>query len=130
VGLGVAQLLAERGRKVSLCVDGYMAGQALQQYVRNDMIAAAHKGGVEVIPNVRVFGVDNDTVYLQHRLSGQPVLLDDVVATVFSIAPLSLSGLLDELTDYGNEVIGIGDCLSPRTVEEAVLEGLQAAWSI
>jgi len=27
-------------------------------------------------------------------------------------------------------VIGIGDCLAPRTVEEAVLEGLQAAWSI
>jgi 2,4-dienoyl-CoA reductase-like NADH-dependent reductase (Old Yellow Enzyme family) len=130
VGLGVAQLLAERGRKVSLCVDGYMAGQMLQQYVRNEMIAAAHKAGVDVIPNVRVFGVDNDTVYLQHRLSGQPVLLDGVAATVFSIAPLSLSGLLDELTGYGSDVIGIGDCLAPRTVEEAVLEGLQAAWSI
>ena len=64
VGLGVAQLLAERGRKVSLCVDGYMAGEMLQQYVRNEMIAAAHKAGVEVITNVRVFGVDNDTVYL------------------------------------------------------------------
>jgi 2,4-dienoyl-CoA reductase-like NADH-dependent reductase (Old Yellow Enzyme family) len=130
VGLGVAQLLAERGRKVSLCVDGYMAGEMLQQYVRNEMIAAVHKAGVDVITNVRVFGVDNDTVYLQHRLSGQPVLLEDVVATVFSVGPLALAGLLDELTDYGGRVIGIGDCLAPRTVEEAVLEGLQAAWSI
>lgn len=130
VGLGVAQLLAERGRKVSLCVDGYMAGEMLQQYVRDEMLAAAHKAGVDVITNVRVFGVDNDTVYLQHRLSGQPVLLEDVAATVFSIAPLSFAGLLDELTDYGDHVIGIGDCLAPRTVEEAVLEGLHAAWSI
>lgn len=130
VGLGVAQLLAERGRKVSLCVDGYMAGEMLQQYVRAEMIAAAHKAGVDVITNVRVFGVDNDTVYLQHRLSGRPVLLEDVAATVFSIAPLSLAGLLDELSDYGDHVIGIGDCLAPRTVEEAVLEGLHAAWSI
>jgi len=130
VGLGVAQMLSERGRKVSLCVDGYMAGQMLQQYVRNEMIAAAHNAGVDVITNVRVFGVDNNTVYLQHRLSGQPVLLEDVAATVFSIGPLSLAGLLDELTDSGDHVIGIGDCLAPRTVEEAVLEGLQAAWSI
>jgi pyruvate/2-oxoglutarate dehydrogenase complex dihydrolipoamide dehydrogenase (E3) component len=130
VGLGVAQLLAERGRNVSLCVDGYMAGQMLQQYVRDEMVAAAHKAGVDVIANVRVFGVDNDTVYLQHRLSGQPVLLEDVAATVFSIGAVSLAGLLDELTDYGGHVIGIGDCLAPRTVEEAVLEGLQAAWSI
>jgi NADPH-dependent 2,4-dienoyl-CoA reductase/sulfur reductase-like enzyme len=130
VGLGVAQLLAEHGRKVSLCVDGYMPGEMLQQYVRAEMIAAAHKAGVEVITNVRVFGVDQDTAYLQHRLSGQPVLVEDVAATVFSIGPLSLAGLLDELTDYGDHVIGIGDCLAPRTVEEAVLEGVQAAWSI
>jgi len=129
VGLGVAQMLSEQGRKVSLCVDGYMAGQMLQQYVRNEMIAAAHNAGVDVITNVRVVGVDNDTVYLQHRLSGRPVLIEDVVATVFSIGPLSLAGLLGELTDH-DHVIGIGDCLAPRTVEEAVLEGLQAAWSI
>ena len=37
---------------------------------------------------------------------------------------------LDELTAYGDHVIGIGDCLAPRTVEEAVFEGLQAACSV
>jgi len=40
------------------------------------------------------------------------------------------ASLLDELTSYGDHVIGIGDCFAPHTVEEAVLEGLQAAWSI
>ena len=35
-------------------------------------------------------------------------------------------GLLDELSDYAGEVMAIGDCVSPRTVEEAVLEGLRA----
>jgi hypothetical protein len=40
------------------------------------------------------------------------------------------ASLLDELTDYDDHVIGRGDCLAPRTVEEAVLGGLQAAWSI
>ena len=28
------------------------------------------------------------------------------------------------------EVLRIGDCLAPRTAEEAIYEGLKAAWSI
>jgi Pyridine nucleotide-disulphide oxidoreductase/NADH:flavin oxidoreductase / NADH oxidase family len=133
VGLGVARLLAEQRRKVSLCVDGNMAGETLQQYVRNEMIAAAHRAGVSVITNVRVAGADEDTVYLQHRLSGQTLTVDGVAATVFAIAPSSDAGLLDELTGpagFGGQVTGVGDCLAPRTVEEAVLEGLRAAWTI
>jgi predicted NAD/FAD-dependent oxidoreductase len=35
--------------------------------------------------------------------------------------------LADALLDYAGEVHAIGDCLSPRTVEEAVLEGLRVA---
>jgi 2,4-dienoyl-CoA reductase-like NADH-dependent reductase (Old Yellow Enzyme family) len=130
VGLGVAQLLAGRGREVSLCVDGYMAGEMLQQYVRNEMLAAAHRAGVDVVPNVRILGVDQDTVYLQHRLSGEPVLVDGVAATVFALGPSSDHALLDELLDLHPDVTGVGDCLTPRTVEEAVLEGLRAAWNL
>ena len=130
VGLGVAQLLAERGREVSLCVDGYMAGEMLQQYVRAEMLAAAHRAGVDVMPNVRVFGVDEDTVYLQHRLSGEPVLVEGVAATVFALGPSSDHALLDELTGLHPDVTGVGDCLTPRTVEEAALEGLRAAWKL
>jgi hypothetical protein len=35
--------------------------------------------------------------------------------------------LLAELQAAGVPAVGIGDCLAPRTVEEAVLEGLTAA---
>ncbi|QHG85513.1 FAD-binding protein (plasmid) [Rhodococcus rhodochrous] len=130
IGLGVARMLAERGRKVTLCVDGYMAGEMLQQYVRDEMLSAAHEAGVEVIPNVSVMGIDEDTVYLQHRLSGQPVMVDDVAATVFSLGPIPNNGLQAQIADLGIDVTAIGDCLAPRTVEEAVLEGLKAAWKI
>ena len=61
------------------------------------------------------------------------MLLEGVAATVFAIGPVPESGLLDELTGpagFGGEVIGVGDCLAPRTVEEAVLDGLKAAWAI
>lgn len=130
IGLGVAQMLAQKGRKVTLCVDGYMAGEMLQQYVRDEMLAAAHAAGVEVITNVRVMGVDEDTVYLQHRLSAQPVLLEDVAGTVFSLGPMPENSIVADLEALDCEVVAIGDCVAPRTVEEAVLEGLKAAWAL
>ncbi|MEO8106144.1 MAG: FAD-dependent oxidoreductase, partial [Actinomycetes bacterium] len=127
IGLGVAQQLGQQGHKVTLAVDGYMAGQRIQQYVRDEMTKQALVAGVEIIPLVRIYGADADTVYLQHALTGEPVIVDDVAALVLSQGHDSASELLDALADHPGEVYAIGDCLSPRTVEEAVLEGLQVA---
>jgi NADPH-dependent 2,4-dienoyl-CoA reductase/sulfur reductase-like enzyme len=41
VGLGLAERLARQAHRVTLAVDGYMAGQRLQQYVRDVMLAAS-----------------------------------------------------------------------------------------
>jgi predicted NAD/FAD-dependent oxidoreductase len=47
----------------------------------------------------------------------------DTVVTSLGHAPRT--ELSEALADAGYKVHAIGDCLSPRTVEEAVLEGLQ-----
>jgi NADPH-dependent 2,4-dienoyl-CoA reductase/sulfur reductase-like enzyme len=127
IGLGVAQQLAKRGHKVTLAVTGYMAGQRIQQYVRDEMTKQALQAGVEIVPLVRIYGADADSVYLQHALTGEPVIVDDVAALVLSQGHDAVTGLLHELAGYPGEVHAIGDCLSPRTVEEAVLEGLKVA---
>ena len=72
----------------------------------------------------------SDTVYLQHTVSEQPILIEGVDTLVLSQGHAPVAGLLEELEDYDAQVIGIGDCLAPRTAEEAVLEGLKAAWGI
>ena len=127
IGLGVAQQLAQQGHKVTLAVDGYMAGQRIQQYVRDEMKKAALLAGVEIVPLVRLIGADADSVYLQHVLTDEPVIVDDVAALVLSQGHESVTELVDALVGYSGEVHAIGDCLAPRTVEEAVLEGLRAA---
>ncbi len=78
IGLGIAELLAGRGRRVTLGVDGYMPGQRIQQYVRDAMTAAVARAGVEVIPLVRLFGYDGSAVFFQHVLTGEPVIVEDV----------------------------------------------------
>jgi hypothetical protein len=40
------------------------------------------------------------------------------------------TGLEDELAGWGGEVHLVGDCLAPRTAEEAVLEGLRAGVAV
>jgi 2,4-dienoyl-CoA reductase-like NADH-dependent reductase (Old Yellow Enzyme family)/thioredoxin reductase len=127
IGLGVAQQLARQGHKVTLAVTGYMAGLRIQQYVRDEMTKQALQAGVEIVPLVRIYGADADSVYLQHVLTGEPVVVDQVAALVLSQGHDSVTELIDELADYPGEVHAIGDCLSPRTVEEAVLEGLKVA---
>ena len=115
---------------MTLAVDGYMAGQRIQQYVRDEMTKQALLAGVEIVPLVRIYGADDDSVYLQHVLTGEPVVVDDVAALVLSQGHDSVTELINALVDYPGEVHAVGDCLAPRTVEEAVLEGLKVASAI
>lgn len=125
VGLGVALLLAQQGRRVTLGVTGFAAGEHLQQYVRAAMLAAAVRAKIEVLPNVRLYGADNDTAYLQHTLTEEPVIVDDIAAVVLAQGHTPVT----DLTDHPGAV-SIGDCVSPRSVEEAVLEGLRAGATV
>ncbi len=133
VGLGLAELLAERGRRVTLGVDGYMPGQRIQQYVRDAMIASVTRAGVQVLPLVRLFGYDGSAVFFQHVLTGEAAIVEDVAGLVLAQGHDPVDGLLtalDALGTFDGEVHGIGDCLAPRTVEEAILEGLRVASAI
>lgn len=130
IGLGISQLLAERGYKVTLAVNGYMAGQRIQQYVRDAMTARAVKAGVDIVTLVRPYGADETSVYLQHVLTNEPVVVDGVAALVLAQGHDPVTILSDALVDYPGEVHLVGDCLSPRTVEEAVLEGMTVGCAI
>jgi 2,4-dienoyl-CoA reductase-like NADH-dependent reductase (Old Yellow Enzyme family)/thioredoxin reductase len=127
-GLGVADMVARSGgRKVTLCVNGYAPGETIQQYTRNAMLSAIYEANVEIITNVRLYGADEDTVYLQNTLTSQPVLVEDVAALVLALGHRQQDGLYHDLKENGVEVHAIGDCQSPRTVEEATLDGLRVA---
>ncbi|MGP3769221.1 oxidoreductase [Streptomyces sp. SDT5-1] len=120
VGLGVALLLAGQGRRVTLGVTGFAAGEHLQQYVRAAMLAAAVRAKVDIVPNVRLYGADQDTAYLQHTLTEEPVVLDGIAAVVLAQGHTPVTDLAAH-----PDTLAIGDCVSPRSVEEAVLEGLR-----
>lgn len=130
VGLGTARLLASAGHEVTLAVRGYAAGESLQQYVRDRLLAAIARQRITVLPLVRPYGADDDTVYLQHVLTEEPVLVEEIAGLVLACGSSPAAGLLATLESASVPAVGVGDCLAPRTVEEAVLEGLVAATGI
>ena len=130
VGMGLAVKLARAGSQVRLCVDGEMAGQNLQKYLRWHWTGELHKLGIEVIPYARLFGADGDTAYFQHTTSGEAIICENMNTLVIAQGHQSVVTLEQDLADIEAEIHLAGDCLSPRSAEEAVYEGLMAARSV
>jgi pyruvate/2-oxoglutarate dehydrogenase complex dihydrolipoamide dehydrogenase (E3) component len=130
IGMGVAEKLARAGCKVRLAVNGYMPGQRIQSYVRDHWAGVLHDLGVEVIAYAELYGVDERTVYLSHTTGREPIVVEGVETLVLALGHESVSELEAALAQFTGALHVIGDCLTPRTAEEAVLEGLRAGWSL
>ena len=130
IGMGIAEKLARAGCRVRLAVNGYVPGQRIQQYVRDQWNGMLHKLGVEVIPYARLYGADGETVYLQHMTSGEPIVCEGVDTLVLALGHEQETKTATDLDDWPGELHRIGDCVAPRTAEEAVLEGLKVGAAI
>ncbi len=129
-GPGLAEKLAEAGHRVRLVVNGAMAGELLQLYVRNHHVGRLRRLGVDIITHARLFGADDDVAYFQDTLTGEAIILEEMDSLVLSLGPVPYDDLGLGLEAAGRPFVRIGDCLAPRSAEEAVLEGLEAAWSL
>jgi 2,4-dienoyl-CoA reductase-like NADH-dependent reductase (Old Yellow Enzyme family) len=130
IGVGLAEKLRLEGCRVRLCVEGIAAGELLPWYVRDQTAGVLHELGVEIVPYARLYGADGTTIYFQHAASGAPLVMEEVDTLVLSQGHARESALETALADMASDVTVIGDALAPRTVEEAVLEGLEAALRI
>ena len=124
IGMGLAEKLARDGCAVRLHVEGIAAGESLPFYVRDEMVARLHRLGVTIHPYSRLFGADAGTVYFTHSASGDPVLAEETDTLVLAQGHDSDRKLADDLAGWPGAVHVIGDALTPRSAEEAVLEAL------
>lgn len=130
IGPGVAERLARAGSSVTLAVNGLHAGEVLPLYVRDNIAAELHRLRVEVRPYMRLFGTAGGSVFLQHVPSGEAVELDRVDTLVLCLGHRPVDDLGPAIEDFGIELHMAGDCLAPRTAEEAVYDGLRAGLAV
>ena len=125
IGVGMAEKLALDGCRVRLAVNGAQAGENLMQYLRDHAAGRMFSLGVEVLPYARLYGADGDTVYLEHLMAREPIVCEGVDTLVTALGHEAEDSLLQELEGLGVAIHMVGDCLAPRTAEEAVFEGLK-----
>lgn len=125
IGPGIAEMLVANGCSVDLAVNGTHPGELLPLYVRDNIAAELHRGGIRITPYARLYGCDGGTVYMQHTVSEQPILFEDVETLVLCLGHEPIDDLSAMLRDRVAEVHIIGDSMAPRTAEEAVYEGLK-----
>jgi len=130
VGMGVAEKLVREGRHVRLCVMGESAGQELEAFTRYRWLGILHRLGVEVLSHLRLVGVSAGDVFFQHLASLEPVVCSAPETLVLAQSHRPSTGLEDEVRKLGMDYHVVGDCLLPRTAEEAVYEGMMAALSV
>ncbi len=130
IGAGVAEKLAAEGAYVRIAVNGLAPAAAIQNYVRDVHLAALHKAGVEILPMMRLFGVDGSSAYFIHTAAQVPVVINDIDTVVLACPNEPNDELAGALRPLVGELHLIGDCLAPRTAEEAVFEGLKVAMAI
>jgi len=130
IGLGLAEKLARHGLRVTLAVTGTVPGEAIQQYMRDQWNAVLRGLNVEVINYARLYGADGTSAYLQQTVSGEAIVLEDIDSVVLAQGNSPDTRLEQELQGWQGNLYRAGDCAAPRSVEEAVLEGLLCANAI
>jgi len=129
IGPGIAERLVRAGHQVQLAVNGTHCGENLPLYVRDHLAGELHRLGIPITPYARLYGCDDSAVYMQHTASGEPIMFEGIETLVLCQGHQSVDTLGEELQGLV-EFRRIGDCLAPRTAEEAIFEGMKVAWEI
>ena len=103
-----------------------------QHLITSDVIRlVAFTGSTSVGRHLTGLASDHMTPVLMELGGHAPVIVcEDVDTLVTAFGQEAVTGLEAEMAGWDGEVLYAGDCLSPRTVEEATLEGLKAALAV
>jgi 2,4-dienoyl-CoA reductase-like NADH-dependent reductase (Old Yellow Enzyme family)/NADPH-dependent 2,4-dienoyl-CoA reductase/sulfur reductase-like enzyme len=125
-GLACADVLKAAGNDVTVAVGSAALGETLHQYQRNLYAARLYRAGVRLVHHLEL--VDADPGAVRFRNVFAPELESDLPADllVLALGRIPDQALAPSLAGAGLEVHEAGDCLGPRSLEEAILEGTLA----
>jgi pyruvate/2-oxoglutarate dehydrogenase complex dihydrolipoamide dehydrogenase (E3) component len=123
-GLDAAELLAASGHQVALAIGSAAFGETLHQYQRNLYAERLYRAGIEIWHHLELAGWDGRRARFTNIFA--PELVADLEADALVLALGRVPAR--ELAVQG--AAEVGDRLSPRSLEEAVLEGSLAGRAV
>jgi hypothetical protein len=134
VGVAVVELLAREGHQVSIVTQDQIVGTGLS--LSGDLADANTRlqraGVVRILSSlVRAVTVEGAVVEQRWTREQQVIPTDLVVDAGHRLAEEQLyEALVGADPHLRDELVRAGDCVAPRTVHEAVLEGRRAALTV
>ena len=126
-GLDAAEVLALAGNDVTLAVASVAVGEGVHQYRRNLYLQRLYRAGVKILQHHALVGASDGEVELSNVFAPELHLRVAADLLVLAQGRVPEDELASALVAAGLHVEEAGDCLSPRSLEEAVLEGTLAA---
>ena len=128
--LDCAEVLTAAGREVVLAVGSIIPGETLHQYTRNIYIERLCRLGIDIRHYLDVVSASGGEVLLRNVLAPELEATVQADAVVLSMGRVPEDSLVSALMERGLRVEEAGDCRTPRSIEEAILEGTLAAGAL
>jgi len=128
--LGLARLLTAQGKVVTIVSADQMIGRSLEATLNLPWVyPRALREGVQMVVSNFVERIEPGKVVLKNVWSADAseILADTVI---LSMMRRSEETLYEQIRDHGLDVLRVGDCVAPREVDDAIVEGLREAIAI
>ena len=126
-GLACAELLDAAGNDVTLAIGSAAFGETLHQYQRNLYAAQLYRAGIRLEHHLELVGVERGRVLFRNLFAPELESERPADLLVLALGRVPERAAAEALAGSGFGVHEAGDCLGPRGLEEAILEGTLAA---
>ena len=131
LGMSVAEWLADRGWRVEVVSADMFVGQGLTATMEltpwNQRAAAK---GIAFRPQIDFERIAGGTMFGRDHFDQKPVEITDVDLVVKVGHERPDEDLYFALKESGERVFRVGDCVAPRSISQAVLEGYRAGLGV
>jgi pyruvate/2-oxoglutarate dehydrogenase complex dihydrolipoamide dehydrogenase (E3) component len=121
-GLGTAEYLSERGRRVEVVTPALYVGQQLEP----SNISLAYKRimekGVRLRPHTELKMIEDKAVTTFNVYTQEEERIEGVDTVVMSVGNLSRRELYDRLKGRVKELYCVGDAVAPRLIQQVIYE--------
>jgi pyruvate/2-oxoglutarate dehydrogenase complex dihydrolipoamide dehydrogenase (E3) component len=123
-GISCAIFLANRGKEVELINEELHPGTQAENGTVKTALQKLYDSGAKVTPSTALRAIERNTVVTYNVLTGAERRISDVDSVVLCYGGVPDNSLYRSLKGrWGKELHQVGDCVSPRRIQEAVYDG-------
>ncbi|HEU5195597.1 MAG TPA: FAD-dependent oxidoreductase, partial [Methylomirabilota bacterium] len=125
--LSTAELLLDQGRRVEVISPLFYVGQDVGITSVAPLYARLYGKGVVLTPCTELRAIEGTTVIVANVFSGAERRIEPVGTVVLAAGSRSTDTLYRALRGQVARLYAVGDCVAPRGVHQAILDGTRAA---